>query len=51
MSGVPLAMLMGRALTTSLYGVKPLDGLSYILATVGLAGVAVVDPVTALRRE
>jgi ABC-type antimicrobial peptide transport system permease subunit len=63
MSGVPLAMLMGRALTTSLYGVKPLDGLSYFLATVGLAGVALaasavpaaraaaVDPLTALRTE
>jgi predicted permease len=61
--GVPLAMLVGRALTSSLYGVKPLDALSYLLAVVGVAGVAMaasampamraarVDPLTALRTE
>jgi predicted permease len=60
-AGVPLAMLAGRALTSSLYGVKPLDGVSYLLALVGLALVALassavpaaraasVDPLTALR--
>jgi ABC-type antimicrobial peptide transport system permease subunit len=61
--GVPLAMLVGRALTSSLYGVKPLDALSYLLAVVGVALVAMaasampamraarVDPLTALRTE
>jgi predicted permease len=61
--GVPLAMLVGRALTSSLYGVKPLDAVSYLLAVVGVALVALaasaipagraasVDPLTALRTE
>ncbi len=61
--GVPLAMLVGRALTSSLYGVKPLDAASYLLAVVGVAIVALaasavparraasVDPLTALRTE
>jgi ABC-type antimicrobial peptide transport system permease subunit len=61
--GVPLAMLVGRALTSSLYGVKPLDAVSYLLAVVGVAVVALaasaipagraasVDPLTALRTE
>jgi predicted permease len=61
--GVPLAMLMGRALTSSLYGVKPFDAVSYLLAVVGVAVVALaasavpagraasVDPLTALRAE
>jgi predicted permease len=61
LAGVPLAMLVGRALTSSLYGVQPLDGVSYLLALVGLAVVALaasavpaaraasVDPLTALR--
>jgi predicted permease len=60
-TGVPLAVLAGRALNSSLYGVKPLDGSSYLLAVVGLAVVALaasavpaaraasVDPLTALR--
>jgi predicted permease len=60
-TGVPLAMLAGRALTSSLYGVHPLDGLSYLFALAGLALVALaasavpaaraagVDPLTALR--
>jgi predicted permease len=60
-AGVPLAMLAGRALTSSLYGVTPLDGVSYLLALVGLVVVALaasavpaaraasVDPLTALR--
>ena len=30
-------MLVGRALTSSLYGVKPLDAVSYLLAVVGVA--------------
>jgi predicted permease len=61
--GVPLAILVGRALTSSLYGVKPLDGMSYALAVVGLTVVALVasalpaaraasvDPMRALRME
>jgi ABC-type antimicrobial peptide transport system permease subunit len=62
-TGVPLAMLVGRALTSSLYGVKPLDAVSYLLAVGALAAVALaasalpaaraasVDPLTALRTE
>jgi len=61
--GVPLAMLVARALTSSLYGIKPFDGMSYLLAVVGVAVVALaasavpagraasVDPLTALRTE
>ena len=61
--GVPLAMLVGRALASSLYGVKPLDAVSYFLAVMGVAGVALVasavpagraasvDPMRALRTE
>jgi predicted permease len=61
--GVPLAMLVGQALTSSLYGVKPFDAVSYLLAVVGVAVVALVasavpagraasvDPMRALRAE
>ncbi len=61
--GIPLAMLVGRALTSSLYGVKPMDAVSYLLAVAGVALVALaasavpasraanVDPLTALRAE
>ncbi len=61
--GVPLAMLVGHALTSSLYGVKPFDAVSYVLAVIGVAVVALaasavpagraasVDPLTALRTE
>jgi predicted permease len=61
--GVPLAMLVGRALASSLYGVKALDWMSYALAVVGLAVVALVasavpagraasvDPMRALRTD
>jgi ABC-type antimicrobial peptide transport system permease subunit len=61
--GVPPAILMGRALTSSLYGVKPSDGVSYLLAVMGVALVALaasavpaaraasVDPLRALRTE
>jgi predicted permease len=63
MMGIPLAMLVGRALTSSLYGVKALDGVSYLVAMVCVAAVALaasavpaaraasVDPLTALRTE
>ena len=61
--GIPLAMLVGRALTSSLTGVKPLDAVSYLLAVAGVALVALaagavpasraasVDPMRALRTE
>jgi predicted permease len=61
--GVPAAMLVGHALTSSLYGVQPLDAVSYLLAVVGVALVTLaasvvpaaraagVDPMRALRME
>ncbi len=61
--GLPLAALVGRALASSLYGVQPLDPLTYLLAIVGVACVAVaagalpavraasIDPLQALRSE
>jgi predicted permease len=61
--GVPLSMLVGRALATSLYGVQPLDMGSYVAAILGVATVALaasmvpavraasVDPLRALRVE
>ena len=56
-------MLAGRALTSSLYGVKPLDAATYLFAVAGVALVALVasaipagraasvDPIRALRVE
>jgi predicted permease len=61
--GVPLAMLVGRALASSLYGIQPLDAVTYLLAVAGVAVVALVasavpasraasiDPIRALRQE
>jgi ABC-type antimicrobial peptide transport system permease subunit len=61
--GVPLAMLVGRSLTASLYGVKALDAISYLAAVAGVAVVALsasalpagraanTDPMRALRTE
>ncbi len=61
--GVPLALLVGKALTSSLYGVKPYDLGIYGFAALGVALVAMasslvparraagVDPLTALRSE
>lgn len=61
--GIPLAILLGRTLTSALYGVKPYDALSYLLAALGVALVALVasaipaqraanvDPLKALRAE
>jgi predicted permease len=61
--GVPFAILVGRALASSLYGVKPLDGASYLLAVIGVATVALaasalpawraasLEPLSALRTE
>ncbi len=61
--GLPLALMAGHALTSSLYGVKPFDAPSYCLAVIGVALVALtasavpavraasIDPLTALRAE
>jgi len=61
--GVPLAMLVGHSLASSLYGVKPLDATSYLAAVAGVALVALsasavpagraakTDPMRALRTE
>lgn len=62
-AGVPLAIFVGRALSSSLYGVKPLDALTYAVAILGVGLVALVasatpasraasvDPMRALRTE
>ena len=62
-TGIPFAMLVGRALDSSLYGVKPLDVASYLLAIAAVAVVALlasavparraagVEPLIALRTE
>jgi ABC-type antimicrobial peptide transport system permease subunit len=56
-------VLVGRALASSLYGIKPLDAVTYLLAIAGVAAVALVasaipagraasvDPMRALRAE
>jgi len=61
--GVPAAMLVGHALAASLYGVKPLDEMSYAMAVLGVTVVALVasavpagraasvNPLTALRTD
>ena len=61
--GVPLAVLVGKALTSTLYGVKPYDAVSFVFAVLGVAVVAIaasmiparraagIDPLTALRSE
>jgi len=61
--GIPFAILVGRALASSLYGVMPLDGATYLLAVMGVASVALaasalparhaatIEPLTALRME
>jgi len=61
--GLPLAALVAKALASALYGVTPYDALSYWLAVVGVAMVAMiasivparraasVDPLSALRAE
>jgi predicted permease len=62
-AGIPLSLLVGKALASSLYGVKPYDVVSYLIAAFGVAVVAIVasaipaqraagvDPLTALRSE
>jgi predicted permease len=63
LTGVPFAMLEGHALQSSLYGVKALDMVSYLVAILGVGGIALaasviparraacVDPLKALRAE
>jgi len=48
--GVPFAMLVGHALTASLYGVTAMDGVSYLGAAVGVAVVALVSSVVPAGR-
>ncbi len=62
-AGLPLAWLVSRELTSSLYGVKALDALTYVVAIAGVAAVtlaasalparraASIDPLQALRTE
>jgi ABC-type antimicrobial peptide transport system permease subunit len=40
--GIPLATFTAKALTSALYGVKPYDGLNYLLAVCGVACVAII---------
>jgi predicted permease len=61
--GIPLALLVAKALTSTLYGVEPYDGAIYLFAAMAVAAVAIaasvlparraagVDPLTALRSE
>lgn len=61
--GIPLAVGLGYAFASSLYGVKALDGVSYLLAVIGVTAVALaasavparraasVEPLIALRTE
>jgi ABC-type antimicrobial peptide transport system permease subunit len=61
--GIPLALLVGKALTSSLYGVKSYDLTTLAFAVLGVAVVAVtasmiparraasINPITALRSE
>ena len=62
-TGIPLAVVVAKALSSVLYGVGPLDAISYLLAAFMVSAVAVmasaipaqraarVDPLTALRTE
>jgi ABC-type antimicrobial peptide transport system permease subunit len=62
-AGIPLAIFVGRALSSSLYGVRPLDLVTYALAISGVTLVALaasaapagraasIDPQKALRAE
>jgi len=49
-AGIPLAMLVSRALSSSLYGVEPLDALTYALAVAGVTVVALVASATPASR-
>lgn len=61
--GLPLAMLVGRALGSALYGVRSMDMLTYVIAVAGVTLVALaasavpasraasIDPLKALRTD
>jgi predicted permease len=61
--GIPLSLLVGSALSTSLYGVTALDTVTYLAAVLGVATIALiasaipacraasVNPLSALRAE
>jgi predicted permease len=61
--GIPLSLLLGKALTSALYGVTPYDMVSDLFGALGIAVVAIaasvipahraasVDPLTALRSD
>lgn len=49
-AGLPLALLVGRTLESSLYGVKPLDAATYCAAVFGLAMVALISSAVPARR-
>ena len=61
--GIPLSLLLGKALTSALYGVQAYDAVSYVFAALGILAVAIaasviparraagVDPLTALRHR
>jgi len=61
--GIPIAILVGKALTSMLYGVQPYDPGSFVFAVLGVVVVAIaasavparraagIDPLTALRSE
>jgi predicted permease len=63
LAGAPLAIFIGRALSSSLYGIEPFDALTYVVAVCGVTLVALVasaapagraasvDPMRALRTE
>jgi len=48
--GLPLAALVAKALASALYGVTPYDALSYWLAAVGVAMVAMIASIVPARR-
>ena len=62
-AGVPLAILLGRVLSSSLYDVKPVDTITYLIAVTGMIIVTLgasaipasraagIDPMQALRTE
>ena len=61
--GAVLALILTRFITTSLYGVKPTDPLTYVIVAITLTAIALlacfiparravkVDPMVALRHE
>lgn len=48
--GLPCAMILGRTLSSLLYGVKPLDALTYLIAVIGVVAVALLASAIPARR-